>query len=122
LPVRLDDAYPYLILDARYEKIREHGVIRSQAVLVAIGIDWEGRRCVLAVELASRESISSWKEFVLALKQRGLNGVDLVVSDDHPGFARLYAKRCQKQLGNAAMSISCAMRSISYRERPTTSA
>jgi putative transposase len=83
---RLDDAYPYLILDARYEKIREHGVIRSQAVLVAIGIDWEGRRCVLAVELASRESISSWKEFVLALKQRGLNGVDLVVSDDHPGL------------------------------------
>ena len=83
---RLEDAYPYLILDARYEKIREQGVIRSQAVLVAIGIDWEGRRCVLAVELASRESISSWKEFVMALKQRGLNGVDLVVSDDHPGL------------------------------------
>jgi len=83
---KLEDAYPYLILDARYEKIREHGVIRSQAVLVAIGIDWEGRRCVLAVELANRESISSWKEFVMALKQRGLNGVDLVVSDDHPGL------------------------------------
>lgn len=83
---RLEDAYPYLILDARYEKIREHGVIRSQAVLVAIGIDWEGRRCVLAVELANRESISSWKEFVMALKQRGLKGVDFVVSDDHPGL------------------------------------
>jgi putative transposase len=83
---RLDDAYPYLILDARYEKIRENGVIRSQAVLVAIGIDWEGRRCVLAVELANRESVSSWKELVLALKQRGLNGVDLVVSDDHSGL------------------------------------
>jgi Transposase and inactivated derivatives len=83
---KLDDAYPYLILDARYEKVREHGVIRSQAVLVAIGIDWEGRRCVLAVELANRESISSWKEFIMALKQRGLNGVDFVVSDDHPGL------------------------------------
>lgn len=83
---RLEDAYPYLILDARYEKVREHGVIRSQAVLVAIGIDWEGRRCVLAVELANRESISSWKDFILQLKQRGLNGVDLVVSDDHPGL------------------------------------
>ena len=83
---RLEDAYPYLILDARYEKIREQGVIRSQAVLVAIGIDWEGRRCVLAVDLANRESISSWKEFITALKQRGLNGVDLVVSDDHPGL------------------------------------
>jgi putative transposase len=83
---RLEDAYPYLILDARYEKVREHGVIRSQAVLIAIGIDWEGRRCVLAVELANRESISSWKDFLLALKQRGLNGVELVVSDDHPGL------------------------------------
>jgi putative transposase len=58
---RLEDAYPYLILDARYEKVREGGVIRSQAVMIAIGIDWEGRRCVLAVELANRESASSWK-------------------------------------------------------------
>ncbi len=83
---RLEDAYPYLILDARYEKVREGGVIRSQAVMVAIGIDWEGRRCVLSVELANRESASSWKNFVLGLKQRGLNGVELVVSDDHAGL------------------------------------
>ena len=83
---RLEDAYPYLILDARYEKVRESGVIRSQAVMVAIGIDWEGRRCVLSVELANRESASSWKNFVLGLKQRGLNGVELVVSDDHAGL------------------------------------
>ncbi len=46
----------YLILDARYEKVRENAVIRSRAVLVAIGIDWEGRRQVLAVEMANRES------------------------------------------------------------------
>src|SRR4051812_47597090 len=44
---RLDEDYPYLILDARYEKIREDGAVRSQAVLIAIGIDWEGRRNVL---------------------------------------------------------------------------
>jgi transposase-like protein len=44
---KLDCEYPYLILDARYEKVRENAVIRSQAVLVAIGIDWEGRRQVL---------------------------------------------------------------------------
>ena len=58
----LDEAYPYLILDARYEKVREAGVIRSQAVLVAIGIDWEGRRNVLGVDLANRESGTSWKD------------------------------------------------------------
>ncbi len=44
---RLEEAYPYLILDARYEKVREDGVIRSQAVMIAIGVDWEGRRNVL---------------------------------------------------------------------------
>jgi transposase-like protein len=83
---RLEEPYPYLILDARYEKVREDGVIRSLAVLVAIGVDWEGRRNVLAVELANRESQSSWKEFGLGLRQRGLRGVELVISDDHAGL------------------------------------
>ena len=84
----LEEEYPYLVLDARYEKIRQDGVITSQAVQVAIGIDWEGRRCVLAVELASRESQSSWKEFLLGLKQRGLRGLVCVISDDHAGLRK----------------------------------
>jgi putative transposase len=84
----LEEPYPYVVLDARYEKIREDSVIRSRAVLVAIGINWDGRRCVLGVELANRESASSWKEFLLDLRQRGLHGVELVVSDDHPGLRR----------------------------------
>jgi len=83
---RLEEEYPYLILDARYEKVREDGVVRSQAVQVAIGINQEGRRCVLAVGLANRESTSSWREFLLQLKQRGLRGVEFVVSDDHEGL------------------------------------
>jgi putative transposase len=83
---RLSEVYAYLILDARYERVREGGVIASQAVLVAIGVDWEGRRQVLAVDLASRESRSSWKDFLLSLKARGLHGVEFVVSDDHPGL------------------------------------
>ena len=85
---RLEDPYLYLILDARYEKVREDGVIRSQAVMIAIGVDWEGRRNVLAVELANRESQSSWKEFCLRLKTRGLSGVELVISDDHAGLRK----------------------------------
>lgn len=84
----LEEDYPYLVLDARYEKIRQGGVISSQAVQVAIGINWEGRRCVLAVELANRESASSWKEFLLGLKQRGLRGVICAISDDHAGLRR----------------------------------
>jgi putative transposase len=84
----LAQEYPYVILDARYERVREEGAIESRAILVALGIDWEGRRQVLAVEYAQRESQNSWKEFLLGLKQRGLNGVRLVVSDDHPGLKR----------------------------------
>ena len=82
----LAEAFPYLILDARYERVREAGVITSQAVLIAIGIDWDGRRQVLAVELANRESRSSWRDFLLGLKARGLHGVEFVVADDHAGL------------------------------------
>jgi len=83
---RLSENYPYLILDARYEKVREAGVIVSQAVLVAVAVDEDGRRQILAVELANRESRSSWREFLSRLKQRGLTGVEFVVSDNHPGL------------------------------------
>jgi putative transposase len=89
---QLSEEYPYLILDARYEKVRESGTVRSQAVLVAIGINREGRRCVLGVELASRESTTSWKDLLLGLRQRGLRGVEFVVSDDHAGLRRAIAE------------------------------
>jgi putative transposase len=89
---RLEQSYPYLILDARYEKVRIDGVIRSQAVMIAIGIHGEGRREILAVELANRESSSSWEEFLKALKERGLCGVEYVVSDDHPGLKAAIGK------------------------------
>ena len=83
---RLSEAFPYLILDARYEKVRDTGVIAGQAVLIAIGIDWDGRRQVLGVELANRESRSSWRDFLLGLRERGLAGVEFVVADDHAGL------------------------------------
>ena len=85
---RLKEKFPYLILDARYERIREGGVIENQAVLVAIGIDLEGRRQILGVELANRESRSSWKDFLSGLRRRGLSGVEFVVSDDHDGLKK----------------------------------
>lgn len=85
---QLDEPYPYLILDARYEKVRDAGVIAHRAVLIAIGINWEGQRQVLAVDLANRESQSSWKDFLTRLKERGLSGVEFVVSDDHAGLRK----------------------------------
>ena len=82
----LTEPFPSLILDARYEKVREGGIVPSQAVLIAVGIDWDGRRQILSVEMANRESRSSWKEFLLGLRARGLHGVELVVADDHAGL------------------------------------
>ena len=83
---RLGEPFPYLILDARYEKVRESGIIVSQAVLIAVAVDGEGRRQVVGVELANRESRSSWRDFLLGIKERGLFGVEFVVSDDHEGL------------------------------------
>lgn len=83
---RLEDAYPYLILDARYERVREDDVVRRRAVLVAIGVGNDGRRHILGIEVANRESRSSWKEFLSSLVDRGLHGVEMVVSDNHEGL------------------------------------
>src|SRR5689334_6518218 len=83
---RLEEPFAYLILDARYEKVREAGLVVSRAVLVAVGTDREGRRQVQAVELADREGRSSWKDFLLGLRERGLCGVEFVVADDHAGL------------------------------------
>ncbi len=77
-----------MVLDARYEKVRESGSACSQAVLGAIGIDWEGRRNVLGIEMVERESASSWRDFLLGLRERGLRGVQLAASDDHAGLRR----------------------------------
>lgn len=84
----LDQPYPYVIFDARYEKIREGGIVASQAVLVALGINWDGRKEVLGLELANRESTTSWRDFLLNLRKRGLHGVEFAVSDNHAGLKK----------------------------------
>lgn len=83
---RLCEEYPYVILDARYEKVRSDGLINPNAVLIAVGINWDGRREILGVEIANRESRTSWKQFLLALKKRGLHGVRLAITDNHEGL------------------------------------
>ncbi len=123
----LAEAFPYLILDARYERVREAGVISSQAVLIAIGIDWDGRRQVLAVELANRESRSSWRDFLLALKRRGLNGVEFVVADDHAGLRAALREvlagstmtACKNCAGSTIAAISARRGAIWRRGLPS---
>lgn len=76
----------YLYVDARYEKVREAGQVRDAAVLVASGITPEGERQVLGVSVSLSEHETHWKAFLQGLKDRGMHGVKLVVSDDHAGL------------------------------------
>lgn len=101
-----DLAFPYLILDARYEKVRRDGVVLDCAVLIAIGIDAAGQRCVLGVSTALSEAQIHWSDFLGSLQERGLHGTALIVSDDHPGlraartarFPSVPWQRCQFHL------------------------
>ena len=79
-------AYPYLFVDARYEKARVDGRVASQGVLVVSGVRDDGFREILAVEVADTESEATYQELFRSLKRRGLKGVELVVSDDHGGL------------------------------------
>jgi putative transposase len=96
----------YLYVDARYEKVREAGQVRDAAVLVASGITPEGERQVLGVSVSLSEHEIHWKAFLKSLKDRGLIGLKLVISDDHEGlgaarravFGSVPWQRCQFHL------------------------
>jgi len=102
---------PYLILDARYEKIRHGGSVVSCAVLMAIGVTPEGGRSILGVSVSLSEAEVHWREFLASLQDRGLHGVQYIVSDDHAGlkqarearFAGVPWQRCQFHLAQNAM-------------------
>jgi putative transposase len=103
-------AVEYLILDARYEKVRESGCVRDCAVFSAIGVDSEGRRSILGVSVALSEAEVHWRAFFKSLLERGLHGMKLIVSDAHAGlkearqacFPGVPWQRCQFHLlGNA---------------------
>lgn len=76
----------YMILDARYEKVRHGGSVVSCAVLSAIGVRNDGKRSVLGVSVALSEAEVHWRNFIASLLQRKLHGVELIVSDDHQGL------------------------------------
>ena len=88
-------SWEYLMLDARYEKVRVDGKVISQAVLVTVGFTGEGRREVLDWRVADSESEQSWGEVFRSLKDRGLRGVKLVVSDAHRGIRSAIARHLQ---------------------------
>ena len=102
---------PYVILDARYEKVRHGGSVRDCAVLVAIGVLANGQRSVLGVSVSLSEAEIHWRSFLKSLIDRGLHGIQLIVSDDHSGlkqarkacFPGIAWQRCQFHLMQNAL-------------------
>lgn len=84
--------HPYVLLDARYERVREDDQIVDCAVLVAIGITAEGKRRILGVSVALSEAEAHWRAFLDNLIRRGLSRVRPIVSYDHAGLK--VARRC----------------------------
>ena len=105
-------AYRYVYLDARYEKVRQDGQVRDAAVLIASGVDAHGKRAVLGVSVALSEQEVHWRTFLQSLLERGLRGVELIISDAHGGLkaARLAVfggvpwQRCQFHLQQNAQA------------------
>jgi len=103
---------PYVWIDARYEKIRHGGSVVDCAVLVAKGVRMDGTRSILGVSVSLSEAEVHWREFLSSLKERGLEGVRLVISDAHEGLKKAVAavfhgvpwQRCQFHLQQNAVS------------------
>jgi len=96
----------YLYLDARYEKVRMDGQLRDAAVLIVSGVGRDGKRRILGVSVSLSEAEQHWRQFMESLVERGLHGVQLIISDDHYGlrkarqavFTGIPWQRCQFHL------------------------
>lgn len=90
-----DSIFPFVLVDALYLKVREDGRVRSRGVMIAAGINESGHREILGLMLGDTESEDSWTEFFLSLKNRGLRGMELLVSDDHSGLVKAVKRHFQ---------------------------
>ena len=88
----LEGDWPYLWIDATYLKVRQNGRIVSVAVIVAVGVNTDGRREVLGMDIGPSEAEPFWVAFLRKLARRGLRGVKLVISDAHEGLKAAIAK------------------------------
>jgi len=102
----------YMYLDARYEKVRQAGIVRDAAILMASGVNRDGKRSILGISVSLSEAETHWRTFLEGLGKRGLHGVQLVISDDHVGmkaarkavFTGIPWQRCQFHLQQNAQS------------------
>ena len=88
----IEGDWPYLWIDATYVKVRQNGRIVSVAVIIAVGVNSDGRREVLGMEIGASEAEPFWTGFLRKLTRRGLRGVKLVISDSHEGIKAAVSK------------------------------
>ena len=91
----LSGRYPFLLVDGFGVRVREEGQVRQRSALIAFGVNEGGYREVLGLQVGDSESEASWSELFLHLKERGLSGVDLVVSDQHQGLVNAAGRHFQ---------------------------
>lgn len=104
--------FPYMLLDARYEKVRQNGQLLDCAILIAQGVGQDGKRTILGVSVALSEAEVHWRQFLQSLQRRGLSGVEFIASDDHAGlraartaiFPAVPWQRCQFHLQQNAQA------------------
>jgi len=132
-----DVAYPFVIADAMYCKVRHNGRVRSTAVLMAVGINEEGYREILGLEVSMKESTQSWGTFFARLRERGLSGIDFITTDQHLGlvaalrehFPGATWQRCQAHFIRNVMDsvrpeakekVMALLKQVLYSESPET--
>jgi putative transposase len=109
----IEGDWPYLWLDATYVKVRQASRVVSAAVIVAVGVNSDGRREVLGMDIGPSEAETFWTGFLRKLRQRGLRGVKLVISDAHDGLKAAVAKllhaswqRCRVHFARNALAYA----------------
>lgn len=111
---RLLGNFPYIYLDAIYLKVRHNGTVIDQSTLIAYGVNESGKREILGASMSLSEAEIHWRDFLESLVKRGLNGVELIISDDHAGlknarqkvFPSVKWQRCQFHMSQNAQSYA----------------
>lgn len=91
----LKNHYPFILVDAIYLKVRENNRVQSRGLLIAVGINKNGNREIIGFEIANTENESSWGDFFISLKERGLKDVHLITSDNHKGLVKAIRRHFQ---------------------------
>ena len=114
----LEGDWPYLWIDATYVKVRQTGRIVSVAVIIAVGVNSDGRREVLGMDIGPSEAETFWTAFLRKLARRGLRGVKLVISDAHEGLKAAVAKVLQRHLAALPRPLHAQCPGACRQERP----